>query len=282
VLMLVPPHWHRLRSRDLMVEFECVSALNFSLAHCDVPVVSRLVVHNPGSQPSDHKKLRITVPGYGHTDELTIPSLSPSETLSLPEPKFHFAHYALEHHVEGTKRAVAVKLNGHALQGETIECSVLPHNEWSEELAHRICLGAFVLPNHPLVAPLALEASQHATADAKPEEILAAVHDHLFGKWNLQYLVEPPSYEWSSQKVRFPHLVLLDCLHHKGQGTCIDLALLIAACLEYLSQMPLIAIINMGTWGHALVGCWQEQPWTVEPVVVDKARLLKDAVIHQR
>lgn len=222
VIMLVPPLWHRLRSRDLVVELECVPAINFSLAHCGLPVVSRLVVRNWSGQPSDPKKLGIAIPGYGHTGEITIPALRPGEALAIPQPEFRFVNQALEHQIERSRRAVSVRLDGQALQGDSIECRVLAHNEWSQEPEHRMCLGAFVLPNHPLVVRVALDATQPAGADPRPQEVLAAVHDHLFSQWHLRYLFEPPSYEWTSQKVRFPHQVLLDCLNRGGQGTCIE------------------------------------------------------------
>ena len=62
-----------------------------------------------------------------------------------------------------------------------------------------------------------------------------------------------------------------------GQGTCIDLAALIAGALEALGAQPLIAVVDAGAARHALVGCWRETRPRLEPLVVDAARLLDRA-----
>lgn len=280
VLMVMSPHWHRLTSRDgsLIVELEIAPAINFSLIHCGVSVVSQLVIRNWAAQPSAPGTLAIAIEECGYTQPIAIPSLQPGQSIELPQPEFLWDSRALEVRLERVARVVSVQLDGHSLAGEQIKCLVLAHNEWSQTAEHRLTTAAFVLPNHPLITQVALDACQHLGNEGKPEEVLAAVYAYLFSHWRLIYLYEPPSWESASQRIRLPHQVLLDATHKKGQGTCIDLAVLIAACLEYLGVQPLIALLDMGEWWHALVGCWHQTRANLEAVLMDKQRILKGAL----
>jgi hypothetical protein len=88
--------------------------------------------------------------------------------------------------------------------------------------------------------------------------------------------LEPPSWEQQSQKIRFPHQVFPSFPAMSGQGTCVDLALFIAACLEHLHHQPLIALINMGSSSHALVGSWTHAAERQEPILPEaSSRLMK-------
>lgn len=280
VLMFVSPQWHRLTGRNgsLIVELEVTPTINFSSVHCGMPVVSRLLVRNWGADRSAPGTLAIMLEGCGHNQQIAIPPLPPGHSMDLPQPEFHWDSQALEARTEQVKRALSVTLDGRVLTDERIECWILAHNEWSQAPEHRLATAAFVLPNHPLVTQVASDAGQHLTNDGKPAEVLAAVYEYLFTHWHLRYLYEPPSWEFASQKIRLPHQVLLDTAHKKGQGTCIDLALLIAGCLECLGLQPLIALLDMGEWRHALVGCWLQARSRLEAVLGDKQQVLKGAL----
>jgi len=64
----------------------------------------------------------------------------------------------------------------------------------------------------------------------------------------LSYINPPPTYTGSSQRLRTPSQVL-----EGKRGTCIDLALLFAACLEYIGIFPVVFLIK----GHAFPGYWR-------------------------
>src|SRR5205085_2222484 len=99
-------------------------------------------------------------------------------------------------------------------------------------------------------------------ADAA-DRIARAVYCSLHELHDLAYDYEPPCWESSSQRVRFPDEVLVD-----GKGTCIDLALLVTAVLENAlwdsAAQPLLLLVP----GHALVGCWR-RPTSRQPVIAD-------------
>ncbi len=64
----------------------------------------------------------------------------------------------------------------------------------------------------------------------------------------LSYINPPPSYSENAQRLRMPSQVLAE-----RRGTCIDLALLFAACLEWIDIYPVIFVLQ----DHALPGYWR-------------------------
>jgi hypothetical protein len=270
-LMLVGPRWHRLRCNGLVVDLEIVAEISAALVHCyPDTVVPRVTVRNWSDRPRAQSRLQIVVAGCGETEAIEIPPLEPGQCLDLPSPAFRLgsdAHGSLERGL----RSVSVRLDGQPLEkAEPIDCLLLAHNEWSYAEEHWLSLAAFVLCNHPLVAQATLDASAHLqeTARADPATVLNALHDYFYTHWHLQYCLEPPHQDVQSQKVRLPHQVLLDLTQRYGEGTCLDLALLFAACLERLRLQPLLAVLDIGDCRHALVGCWREAGARVESLLV--------------
>jgi hypothetical protein len=84
----------------------------------------------------------------------------------------------------------------------------------------------------------------YSTVDLQARAIWAALSYDL----PLSYVNPPPSFTASSQRLRTPS----DVVDGK-RGTCIDLALLMAACLEYAGIYPLIFLLN----DHAFPGYWR-------------------------
>jgi hypothetical protein len=72
--------------------------------------------------------------------------------------------------------------------------------------------------------------------------------------------------------------VFLNVPGQERQGTCIDLALCIAACLEYFHDQPLIALLDLGDCWHALVGSWLSPKESLEPVLYARQRVMTGAV----
>ena len=74
----------------------------------------------------------------------------------------------------------------------------------------------------------------------------ALVHDYAIG-----YINPPPSFVENEQRLRTPSEVV-----QGKRGTCIDLALLLAACLEYIEIYPVIFLLR----DHAFPGYWRSEP----------------------
>lgn len=138
---------------------------------------------------------------------------------------------------------------------------VLAHNEWFNIPVFFDSLAAFVQPNTASVQAVLGEAAELLRANSgdsalcgyqKGSEraalIAAAIYEALRMR-RIRYINPPASFEESGQKVRTTSQVLEDRL-----GTCIDLSVVYAACLEQAGLRPLIWLVD----GHALTGFLRE------------------------
>lgn len=285
IVLFVPPNGYWLRNDTLLLGLEVDTTLNFAVvrtARSRLPFVSRVVVHHVGTRPSSATTLRLGLPLYGKEKEVSIPSLQPGRFLSLPTPAFVFDPQAFEAPAS-REVCLSATLDGEALQGDLITCKVLPSNTCSlvDSYYHRLSLASFVQPNHPRIALLTAHACRDLPARPEPMEVLKAVYNHLFEQWHVKYEKDPVS-ETSEQDqlIRLPHDVLYDFRPGDGfdgsdspgsygRGTCLDLALVIAACLESLHCYPLIAFRKIGTDQHVLVGCRKASYAGLKPLLYD-------------
>jgi len=264
----------RFRWLNISVEFDMTTVVNYSLVHCGLPLVYSLSAHNEGKSSSQPIELELVIPGYGDS-HLSIPPICSGETLILENPNFNFDSSAFEAQIDRRRSKLEVRINKKTIL--STELWVLAYNEWSCEPEHRLAGASFVQPDHPLIQNLEAEASQHlkkstgedsfhtvlhSESPNSVERIVESFYECLKTDWHFHYTYEPPSFQPSSQKVRLPHHVL-DLSSHCGEGTCIDLVLLMAACLEHVDQerlRPTVIIVKTGQNSqHALLGFWCEQ-----------------------
>ncbi|MGH9200875.1 MAG: hypothetical protein ACRD2A_06530, partial [Vicinamibacterales bacterium] len=85
-----------------------------------------------------------------------------------------------------------------------------------------------------------------AGVDAQVQAIWTAI----VNEYRLQYINPPPAYSDKSQRLRTPSDILVS-----NTGTCIDLALLVASCLEYIDIYPVLVLLE----GHAFAGYWRSE-----------------------
>jgi hypothetical protein len=168
--------------------------------------------------------------------------------------------------------SVEVRYGKRLLYSDTHRLRLLPVDQWRDNLRDGRWLPSFVQPRDPAIAR-ALEQAQryvrvlrddpsagfegYQLADENDEESLRAVDRQveaiwatLLHDWRLGYINPPPTYSGTldSQRLRMPSTIL----EHRA-GTCIDLALLFAACLELIDVYPVIFLLD----GHALPGWWR-------------------------
>lgn len=140
-------------------------------------------------------------------------------------------------------------------------------------------LATFVTPNHPILSRISVKASQFLekwTGNSALDEYqtqdpnrvraqVAAIYEALRSE-SLIYSTVPASFETSGQRVRLVDNVLTSKL-----GTCIDLTLLYASCLEANGIHPLLILLK----GHILVGAWLTEDIYHQTVGDDASFLLK-------
>jgi hypothetical protein len=168
---------------------------------------------------------------------------------------------------------------------DTYPLRLLPVDQWLDNARSGQWLPSFVLPRDPAVQaaitaaqryvrvirddPTAgFEGYQAASAD-DPESLeqvdlqVEALWAALLHDWKLGYINPPPTYAdtddgvmpLDSQRLRTPSEI-----RRAQMGTCIDLALLFAACLELVDIYPVIFLLE----GHALPGYWRHHEFQAQ------------------
>lgn len=160
---------------------------------------------------------------------------------------------------------VEVKQGEKVIYQQTHSVNLHPLNQWRDNRRDGNWLPSFVLPRDPAIENI-IEASRRnlmvlsgdyfACFDGyqrgDPEQVdlqVEAIWSTLAFMHDIQYVEPPPAYSEHAQRLRTPSEVLGAKL-----GTCIDLSLLVAACIEYIGIHPVIFL----TKGHASVGYWRD------------------------
>lgn len=163
---------------------------------------------------------------------------------------------------------VQIEHDGKVLHSATYRTLLLPADQWrfAEGSAHT--LASFIFPRDPQVECLLLKAQKivrvlrddvHAgfegyqsDADEDIDLQVQAIWATLLHEYNIGYINPPPAYSANadSQRLRTPTMVLTG-----GWGTCVDLALLLAAAMELIDVYPVVFVLKT----HAFPGYWRNE-----------------------
>ena len=256
---------HVIERNGLRIEVWAQAAVNLALIHNRVPLVTEIAVTNDSDTPLSG--LQMSVRLHGGDGELAS-EWSRSLAEDLPPGGTHTWN-DLGDVIPGTEHlkqlnesypgAIVVDASQRFKDDvvHRIPIQILAHNEWFNAPIFYDSLAAFVQPNTRAVRRVLDEASDllrkqtsSASLDAYqqgPERaalIAAAVYEALRSH-EIRYISPPASFENSGQKVRTTAQVL-----DERFGTCIDLAVTYAACIEQTGLHPLIWLVD----GHAFTG----------------------------
>jgi len=201
---------------------------------------------------------------------------------------------------------VDVTWGDHVLFRNTLPVRLVPVDQWRDNDTDGRWLPSFVFPRDPTVGRTVETAQRYVQVlrddptagfdgyqsfDPKSsdptEEIdlqVQAIWSAIVHEQRLGYINAPPAYsnELDSQRLRTPSTVA-----RFRSGTCIDLALFFAACLELIDIYPVIFLLD----GHAFPGYWrsetyfdefrQARPELVEPAAAMLNRSTSGAVAQR-
>jgi hypothetical protein len=277
-LTIFPPDWHRLRHGSLAIEIGLTPRFSCALALSNVPLVTRLVLRNWGNTAAPAGRLELVLADAGRAT-VSVPRLAPGETDIRVPPVFNLDERTLLHTRRNRWCPLTVALDGQRIEAAAaLGCNLLAYNEWSYDAEHRPSLGAFVLPDHPLVIDVTRAATTGLPLQAGGPGTLQWVYDHLATRWQIDYRRDRPATKGMTQRLRLVPDVLWNPAGRAGEGTCIELALLLAACLEVMRVHPLLALVDMGSSWHALAGCWLAARRRLDILPEDREALLEDAL----
>jgi hypothetical protein len=249
--------------------------LNYSLLHNNRPLFQdfRLVQGKPGRMTD----LAVTVDL--NVGAASFPFRRACDETASGFDLAHEIHVPLTadlvgsiHETVNTSLFVEVLWHDTVLYRNTHRVRLLSPDQWRDTDADRVWLPSFVLPRDPAVGKLIAQAGRYVRVlrddpaagfdgyqsidpgrDDPTEDVdlqVQAIWSTLVHEWQLGYINPPPTYSKGkdSQRLRTPSAIL-----RERCGTCIDLTLLFAACLELVDIYPVVFLLK----GHAFPGYWR-------------------------
>ena len=265
----------------IRLEPDLFSVINYALQQNRVPVVRKITVIREDTAPLEGVDLRI----------VTHPEISSPYTRhidALPEGRYDIRDIKLTLNAQLlaglTERCagvmeISLEKDGEVLARTETEITALAFDQWHGASLYPELIAAFVTPNHPAIAGVNSRAAQilnrwtgdpslDAYQTQDPNRVLlqaGAVYTAL-QEQNIVYAVHPASFEQTGQRVR-----LCDTVLGQQMGTCLDLALLYASCLEAIGLHPLLLLQK----GHIFAGVWLEDLSFPESVQDDVSLVTK-------
>ena len=266
------------------VEVVCTAAENINLAFYQnaIPIIRELSARNAtGAELRDvsvhlSSEPPFVTPGVWRIDRITDADVHHLTTVDLKLDQAFLSGLTASRRAE---LIVRVASSGKPLAERKIEVNLLPPGHWGGSGAAPELLAAFVRPTDPSIDVILREAADKlskarrnpaidgyaAGKKARAWELAEAIWAALVGH-SIAYVLPPKSFERHGQMVRAP----ADILSHRV-GTCLDLALLYASCLEQAGLNPIVVLIE----GHAFAGLWLIDEEYSIPVVDDAQTLRK-------
>ncbi|MGH8018946.1 MAG: DUF4011 domain-containing protein [Opitutaceae bacterium] len=261
----------------------CDRAINYAFQQNAIPVIKELRLQNGAISRKDLVVRITTEPAFAAPVELRLEALESGGEFRFAPVDLELSHDFLAGLNEKVSGSLKIELlerdSAIVISSRTEPISLLARNEWCGLVALPEILAAFILPNDPAVmtildraADLLRENTGRASFNGYQDksrkrawEQLAAIY-RAIAELGIRYINPPASFENTGQKVRFPSDIL-------GQrfATCLDLALLLAACCEQAGLHPLILMHE----GHAYAGCWLQDRTLAEPSSDDLQRIRK-------
>jgi len=148
---------------------------------------------------------------------------------------------------------------------DTRRVTLIPVDEWLDDTAKNPWLPSFVLPRDPAILKIIASSRRYligimddpaAGFDGYQDSVsqvdkqVQAIWTALVNEYRFQYINPPPAYSQQTQRLRTPTEIV-----ESNSGTCIDLALLLASCLEYIGVYPVVVLLV----DHAFVGYWRSE-----------------------
>lgn len=292
----IPQHWIFIRYQEIVVCAHCMEAINYSLVHCGVPLLSNLTIRNVDSGQSRPLKLAIKIDNYKEFWQTEIPTLKSGAIMPLASPSINL--FRLLSKLDGPTNRFNLLINLNTeIQKDIVVFGLW---DWLLEDYARTSIAAFVSPNNPLIEQIVRESELELcsltqmgsftellrSGKRDTELIIFKTIYHYLAKHRDIHYVSPekhsiPGSSYEFQTVRPPQKIFAMYPYSlEGQGTCLDLTLLMASCLEKVGLKPLI-IFKEGQDHmphHAFLGCWiRTTPGGHS--VIDNAFVLKEEII---
>ncbi|MDR1680500.1 MAG: DUF3320 domain-containing protein [Prevotellaceae bacterium] len=245
------------------VEFTCLPAINFSMQEHKVAVIRRFSIEN--QTDSDLTDIQITLtsePEFAETVIRIVKVIPANSILKIDDLRLTLStnfFTRLTERLAGSLR-LEIAVADDILFSESYPVSLLVFDQWPGVMVLPEMLSAFVTPDHPALESILKRASailERWTGSRELDEYqsrnpnrvrkqMAAVYTAI-AEHNIACSAAPANFENQGLRIRLVNTVL-----SQKMGTCLDMALLYASCLEAIGIHPLIVIVR----NHAFAGGW--------------------------
>lgn len=264
------------------MELSMLQALNFAMQQNGIAPVQSVTLHNHTGSDMENLDLEIVAdPEFSVPLRQHIDCIPAGQSVVISKPALKMSGEFLSSVTEKVSGLLRFSLMdaGKEIARYDGVVKVLAYDEWHGSVIYPELLASFVTPNHPGIGGLLTRASQilgqwtddpslDAYLTQNPNRVIlqAAAIFAAIKEQKIAYAIPPASFESMGQRVRMCDMVLQQKL-----GTCLDLSLLYASCLEAAGLHPLLILTN----SHAFVGLWTQEGMFPEPVQDDVALLTK-------
>jgi hypothetical protein len=261
----------------LNVELKTCSNLNYSMLHNNCELFEKFILRK--EKAGRIKDICINVvlflggesSSYTCTVDMVDKRLNLNSVIRVP---LLYSIELLNNENIHTSLFVEVTWEQQVLHRQTYRVTLPPLDEWRGNNTERVWLPSFILPRDPAVSKIVEYAQNYVMAlrddstagfdgyqciDTTAENPVECVDQQVKALWaalvynmNISYINPPPTYHLTAQRLRTPSEIISG-----RRGTCIDLALLFAACLEYVDIYPVIFLLK----NHALPGFWRSSSY---------------------
>jgi hypothetical protein len=259
----------------LKLEIELRPNINYSLLHNGGSLFNQFYLRNLTGQRIEDLSIQVSLNlgdiNLEQTKSLTLTGAGADLRQEIPLSLISTQLRRFRETIK-TSLKIAVRWRDHLVYDKNLVLDLLPINEWLDSETDRHWLPSFVQPRDPAVIAIKDKAKKwlhRLTGDATAgfsgyqgvesgkEETWESVNHQVEAIWSalayeysIFYTNPPPTYTDQSQRIRTPTEII-----ESQTGTCLDLTILMAACLEEIDVYPVIFLLNQ----HAFPGYWQHE-----------------------
>lgn len=270
---------------DLSIRIEAtISAkVSFASQQNSIPILRHLAIVNDSEEIlRDLDLTAVSTPDFFETSMWRIAQIGPGQRYRISNLDLELRPGVLARLNEAEKGAIQFILqkDGGEIANLNSPVELLARNEWGGIGHFPELAAAFVQPNDPAVQRILGKAVEVLKTHGKEPSLVGhksgkiRVWEQLAALWNaisverIGYVLPPASFEQTGQKVRQPSQVI-----EAKVGTCLDLTMLFASCLEQCGLNPILIFIQ----NHAFVGCWLVDE-TFSTAIIDDVTALRKRV----
>ena len=270
------------RLDKVKVQCDYLPLINFAIQQNGASIIHQLSIENTTPAPLKDIQVQITTePTFGNAAPIAVAQIPPNESICLSSFNLTLsANYftQLTERLSGNLK-IEITSKAESVFCQTYPIDILAYDQWGGLNVLPEMLAAFITPNHTAIVPIikraasilgqwtdnpSLDEYQSRTPDRVRKQ-MAAIYTAITEQ-QIIYSTIPASFEEYGQRVR-----LADSVMAQKLGTCLDMALLYASCLEAIGLNALIII----TQGHAFAGAWLVPETFPDPTIDDVSLLTK-------